>query len=176
MRRAEKEFAVKEWIDKLNKATGVYLTDFRGLDVETMTNLRRICRSEAVEYRVVKNSLLRHAMQEMGNDHLVPYLEGPTGVALAYDDPLKPARIFKKFGKDEKPLKMKAAYGEGQLFLPDQIDKLASIPSAEGLAEQLVGILKGPLYNLNGLLHSLLWRLVCTLDQVAKAKEAIKEE
>jgi large subunit ribosomal protein L10 len=176
MKKSEKEHAVKEWVDKLNKASGVYLTDFRGLNVETMTSLRRICRGEEVEYRVVKNSLLRHAMQEIGNDELLPYLEGPTGVALAYDDPLKPARIFKKFGKDEKPLKMKAAYGEGQLFLPDQIDKLAAIPSMDGLAAQLVGILKGPLYNLNGALHSLLWRLVSTLDQVAKAKEAVKEE
>lgn len=176
MEKIDKERAVKEWIDRLNRATGVYLTDFQGLNVEAMTDLRKICRNEAVEYRVVKNTLLRHALEEVGNDSLLPYLIGPTGVVISFDDPLKPARLLKNFGKEKTSIKIKVAYGEGRLFLPDEVDKLALIPSREELISKLIGQMKGPIYSLNSLLHSLLWKLVYVLDQIAKSKTTAKEE
>lgn len=176
MKKRDKEREVKEWVDRLNRATGVYLTDFRGLNVEAMTDLRRICRNEKIEYRVVKNTLLRHAFEEIGNEKLFPYLIGPTGVALAYDDPLKPARLLKNFAKDKAPLKVKAAFGEGRLFLPDEVEKLASIPSREVLISELIGRMKSPIHSLNSLLYNLLWKMVHLLDQIAKSKAVAKEE
>lgn len=176
MAKKEKERAVKEWIDRLNRATGVYLTDFRGLTVEAMTDLRKMCRDEQVEYKVVKNSLLKHALQEIGDDSLFPYLVGPTGVALVYDDPIKPAKLLKSFSKEKAPLKVKVAYGEGRLFLPQEVERLASIPSREVLVTEAIRRMKGPIQGLHSLLHGLLWRLVCSLDQIARSKEDTKEE
>lgn len=176
MEKKDKAKSVKEWVDRLNRATGIYLTDFRGLNVESMTDLRGICRDEQAEYKVVKNTLLRRALEELGNDGLLPYLTGPTGVVLVYDDPLKPARFLKAFIKEKAPIKIKAAYGEGQLFLPDEINRLALIPSRDDLIVQLIGRIKGPIYSLNGLLHGLLWKSVHLLDQIARSKEVTKEE
>ena len=176
MKRRDKEKSVKEWVDRLNRASGVYLTDFRGLNVEAMTDLRAICRREEAEYRVVKNTLLRRALEELGNDGLLPFLTGPTGVLLVYDDPLKPARFLRNFVKEKAPIRIKAAYGEGQLFLPDQISRLALIPSRDELIAQLIGRMRGPIYSLNCLLHGLLWKLVHLLDQIVKGKDVTKEE
>ncbi len=176
MKKSDKEKTVKEWVDKLNRATGIYLTDFRGLNVVAMTDLRSLCRNEQVEYKVVKNTLLRRAFEEIGNDSLLPYLIGPTGVVVVYDDPLKPARFLKNFAKEKAPIKVKAAYGEGRLFVPDEVDKLALIPSRDDLIAGLIGRIKGPVYSLNSLLHSFLWRFVYLLDQIAKNKDAAKEE
>ena len=165
---------MKEWVDRLNRATGLYLTDFRGLNVELMTALRGMCRSEQIEYRVVKNTVLRHALEEIGNEGLLPYLVGPTGVVIVYDDPLKPAKLLKGFAKEKAPIKIKVGYGDGRLFLPDEVSRLALIPSRDELIVQLIGRVQGPMYALNGLLRTLLWKLVCLLDQIAKSKEVAK--
>ena len=101
MAREDKEKQVQELTEIFKRAKSVYLTDFKGLDVNRTTELRKKFREQAVEYRVVKNTLAQLAAKNAGYDMLLEYLTGPTGMAFGITDPIVPARILSEFAKDE---------------------------------------------------------------------------
>ncbi|MDU1414734.1 MAG: 50S ribosomal protein L10 [Clostridium sp.] len=157
--RTLKEAKVAEIKEKLEKAQGIVLSTYQGLNVEEDTQLRKALREAGVEYRVYKNTLVTLAAKELGIEGLDQYLEGPVSIALGYDDPTAPARVLNEFAKTHKKLELKAGVVDGQLYGEAQIKEIASIPSKEVLIAKLLGSFRAPLSN-----------LVYLLDAIAKQK------
>ena len=153
--RSLKEAKVAEIKEKLEKAQGVVLSEYQGLNVEEDTQLRKALREAGVEYRVYKNTLVILAAKELGIEGLDQYLQGPVSIALGYDDPTAPARVLNDFAKTHKKLQLKAGVIQGELFGEDQIKEIASIPSRDVLIAKLLGSFKAPLSNLAYLLNAI---------------------
>lgn len=172
--KEQKAAAVDEITGRLEATPTLYLTNYKGLSVEQVNALRRRFRDSGVEYKVVKNTLLRLAMERVGGfDALYEYLHGPTAVALS-DEPAAPARVIKKFTEDEKlelP-ELKVAYVDGSVYPGDQIDVLASLKSKDELLGDILGLLLAPMSNVIGALQSPGQNLVGALKTIAEKEEA----
>lgn len=153
--RSLKEAKVAEIKEKLQKAQGVVLSEYQGLNVEADTELRKTLREAGVEYRVYKNTLVILAAKELGIEGLDKYLQGPVSIALGYEDPTAPARVLNDFAKTHKKLQLKAGVIQGELFGEDQIKEIASIPSRDVLIAKLLGSFKAPISNLAYLLSAI---------------------
>ena len=101
---------------RLEGVRGVYLADFSGMDVESLSRLRQKCREQQVQFRVVKNTLLKRAFHERGITALDPFLEGPTGVVFSQASEVSPAKILTDFAKDKERPRIKAAVVDGRLY------------------------------------------------------------
>src|ERR671928_1184931 len=143
MKRTEKEQLVAELSQKIKNAKALYYTDFSGLNVKRMTELRRRFRKAGVEYVVIKNTLALRAVNESGLTG--ERLRGPTGVVIA-KDPVAAAKLLQDFAKenDQKPA-VKGGMLEGKAIAVAQVKQLASMPSREQMLAQLGGGLQSPL-------------------------------
>lgn len=175
MPTAEKIAKVEELSQKLKEASGVYLTDFTGLNVEEMNELRKTLRQASVQYQVVKNTLARLSVQAAGCEELLEYLDGPTAMAFGVDDPAAPARLLKEFQKKNDKLKFKACLLDGVLIGAEGIDEIANLPTKDVLLVQLVTALNHPIQSLVSSLHAVLANFVTVLDEVRKKKESEAE-
>ncbi len=171
MDRPEKEQAVQEVADILTEAKGVFLTDYQGLNVEKISELRDKCREADVHYRVVKNTLARLAAKKAGWDDLVDHFQGPSAIAYSLDDPSAPARIITEFAKKAEKPTIKVSLFEGEFYGPEKIKMIAGLPSKEVLLSNMVRGLNAPIQNVVGVLSGLLRNLVGTLDAVRELKE-----
>ncbi len=171
MPTAEKIAKVERLTRQLSEASSVVLTDFTGLKVQEMSELRRTLQAASVQYRVVKNTLARLSVKAAGHEELLAYLEGPTAMAFGADDPGAPARLLREFSKTNDKLKFKACLIDGVLVGADRIDEIANLPSREVLLGQLAGALNAPIVGLASALNGLLVKLVTALDAVRKQKE-----
>lgn len=171
MPKPEKEGVVDEIAEQLKQAKGIYLTDFTGLNVEQMTQLRTNFREAGVEFRVVKNSLMRLSAKKAGLEKVVEYLTGPTALALGTSDSITPARIVTEFArKFEKP-QIKVGILEGELVGREEIESIIKIPPREVLLGQVVGVISAPISGFIGTLNGILRNLVATLEAVRVKKQ-----
>ena len=169
MNRTEKEQLVSELKDKLQGATALYYTDFTGLNVKRMTDLRRRLRKANVEYVVIKNTLALRAVNESG---LVgERLKGPTGLVVA-KDPVAAAKVITDFAKenDKRPA-VKGGLFEGKAIDTAQVTKLASMPSREQMLAELGAGLQSPMAAFVGALNGLLYMFAGALDALRTQKE-----
>ena len=171
MALVEKETAVKEIAEKIRESKSVFLTDYKGLNVQEISNLRRSFREASVEYKVVKNTLTKLSAKEAGFEELNDYLEGPTAMAFGLDDPAAPAKVIKEFTKKNDKLTVKACLFEGTLLGEDQLSNLASLPSRDEVVGQLAGVLNAPISNLAFALNGILSQVVYALNAVKNQKE-----
>ena len=166
MKREDKRRVVADLNQRMRQAKVAILTRFVGLNVEKMTQLRRELRKAAVEYRVIKNTLLRLAVQGTDKEVLGSKIEGPVAVAWSNADPVAPARVLAKFAKDHAELQILVAYSDGRLWGPAEIQQWVTLPSLEELRGKILGLIQVP--------ASRLVRLLATpgtgLAQVMKAK------
>ncbi len=162
----QKEAIVAEITQKLNEAKSIFLTDFKGLNVDQINDLRRAFTDASVQYRVVKNTLARLSLKEAGRDELLEYLDGPTAIAFGMDDPAAPARVIKKFSKDSDKISVKVGLFEGVLIDSTRFNEIASLPSKVQLLGQLSGVLNAPLSNLVLSLNAILSKFVFALNAV----------
>ena len=139
--RAKKEQVVTELHAKLSRASSAILTDFRGMTVAEMTELRDALAAERIDYQVVKNTLMRLAGRETSASVLEPFLKDTCAVAIGYDDPTAPARVLRKFSKSNDKLKIKAGALGRRLLNLDDVTALADLPSREELLAKLLGTL-----------------------------------
>ena len=137
MARPEKVAVVDEIAEKIKRTQSLFLTDFTGLDVEAINELRRLLRENAVEYRVVKNTLARLAADQAGREDLKPFLVGPTAMAFGFEDPVLPAKLLSRFAQKTGKPSVKAILFEGQLFGQETMDRLKVLPSHEELLARL---------------------------------------
>ena len=148
------------------------LTEYRGLTVQQLSDLRKQLKSVSAEYKVVKNRLARLALQGSPLDSIAPHLKGPTGLVLGGQDPLALAKALAAFVRNTPTLQIKLGCVRGQLIQPTELRALAELPSREVLLGQVVSGLRAPLASLVHTLEGMLRALVFVLDQVRAQKEA----
>ena len=146
MERARKEQAVADLKDRFERMVSAVFVDYQGLDVQTVSGLRDELREADVEYKVVKNTLTRRAIE--GQDwaeQLSDTLVGMTGIAWSYEDPSAAAKIFKKFCKDNEDLKIKAGLIDGNVLNAEAVTgQLATMPGKDELRAKLLATLQAP--------------------------------
>ncbi|HPM58819.1 MAG TPA: 50S ribosomal protein L10 [bacterium] len=172
MPQANKIAKLEEINASLEKAKSVFLTDFSGLTVEEVTRLRKEFRKANVKYLVVKNTLARISAKENGYEALVPFLQGPTGMAIAMDDPVAPVRIIFDFKKDKEKPSIKAAFLEGELLDQKSAEEVRNIPTREVLLAQVASAFAAPLSGFVGGLKAVISNFANVLNQVQEKKEA----
>jgi len=165
-----KEPVVQEIKQKLEASQSVVLTDYRGLNVAEVTDLRNKLREAGIEFKVVKNTLTRIAANQIGLGGLDPYLEGPTAIAFGTDDAVAPAKILSEFAKTHKNLELKAGVLEGKVIDLAAIKALADLPSREVLLAKVLGGMQAPMYGFAGVLQGTLRSLVYALEAVREKK------
>ncbi|MGB5422930.1 MAG: 50S ribosomal protein L10 [Desulfobacterales bacterium] len=169
MKLDEKKKIVEELHEQLAKSKVVIVTDYKGLNVETMTELRRKLREEQIDYRVVKNTLLIRAAKETGVALIQDQLKGPSAIALSFDDPVAPAKVLMEFAKKNEKLEIKAGVMEDRVLDLSAIKALAALPPREVLLSQLlsamVGVPTGLVRVLNGIPQKLMYALQAIKDQ-----------
>jgi len=145
MEKAQKIAQISELKDRFARMSSAVVTDFRGLDVETMNSLRNEFRRIGAEYKVVKNKLLGIAVQEQSyHDALLPYLNNPSGVAWSYDDPSGPAKVIVDFSKKNDKLKIKCAVVDGQVLDEKGVVALSKMPGKKELLDMLLATFMAP--------------------------------
>jgi large subunit ribosomal protein L10 len=168
----KKKEIVKGLVEKLSSAKGVVIADFRGLTVEQDTEMRRALRDANVEYKVVKNSLTRFAVNEIGLKDLETYLVGPTSMAFSDTDPVTPAKIMNEYAEKFSKLEIKAGVVEGEIIGIDEIKSLANLPSKETLIAKVLGGLNSPITGFVYVLNANIQGLVVALSKIAEKKES----
>lgn len=172
MDRTTKEQIVQELKQKLNDSQAAFLADYRGINVDQATALRRELTSAGVEYRVVKNNLLKLAAEDTPAVDLQPYCAGPTALALAGDDPVAPAKILSKFAKEIDAFELKAGVLSGKPLSVADITALAELPSREELLAQALSSMNAPLTNFVGTMAAVPRSLVQVLNAIGQNKAA----
>jgi large subunit ribosomal protein L10 len=173
MNRSDKEAIVAEVAERAARATAMYFADFTGLTVEEATELRREFRKAGVEYRVVKNTLAKKALEQLtGYDRVFEKLVGPTGIAFSYDDAVAPAKIIKKFSDKSGKLKLKAAILEKQVFDGSRLDELSKLPTRAELMAGVLGSIQAPMTGIVGAIGAVIRDLVNVIDAIEKKKAA----
>jgi large subunit ribosomal protein L10 len=172
-RKEQKAEQVDLLTEKLKRAKVAVLTDYRGLTVSQMQELRGKLRGSDVEYRVVKNTLARRAAEAAGVPALQSELEGPVGIAFGYDDLSLPARLINEFVRATRlKLEVRGGLAEGRVLSPEQVKQLADLPSRESLLAQLLGTLQSPVAQLVGIMQTPLQQLLGALEAYKNKLEA----
>ncbi len=174
--REDKGAVVEDIKGKLSAAKAAILTDYRGMDVAEATALRKKLRAAKVEYRVLKNTLVNRAAQEIGYTGLKPYLEGTTAVAFGYDDPVAVAKAILDFSKDSKHLTVKAGVVEGKVVDEAGVKALANLPSREVLLAMVLSGMQAPLRSWVSVLNAPIRSFAYALDSLRKEREPVAAE
>jgi large subunit ribosomal protein L10 len=169
MKRTQKEQLVIELKEKIKGATALYYTDFTGLDVKRMTDLRRRFRRAGVEYVVIKNTLALRAVNESGLTSTE--LKGPTGIVFG-NDPVAAAKVLADFARefDQKP-SVKGGLLDGKAIEADQVKKLATLPSREQMLADLGAGLQSPMAGFVGALNGLLTMFAGAVEALRVQRE-----
>lgn len=157
---AKKE-VVEEIKSKFKDAKAAILVDYRGLNVEDTTELRKNFREAGVVYKVYKNNLVKLAVKDTEFEMLAQNLTGPNAIAFGYEDAVTPAKVIKEFSKKNKNLEIKTGVIEGEYYDREKIIEIADIPSRDILIAKLLGSIKSPVSN-----------FVYLLNNIAENKEA----
>jgi large subunit ribosomal protein L10 len=172
LNRTEKEQVVERFRGKFSDAKIGILTGYRGMTVSEMTELRSQLRKESVEYRVIKNNLAKIASEGTSLEPLKEHFNGPTAIALSYDDVVAPARVLNNAAKSFKKLEILAGSMDGNLLSQDEIMRIATLPSRDELLGMFLRVLQAPVTNFATVLTAPLRDLVGVLNAVKDQKAA----
>lgn len=172
MANAEKTESVEELKKRFAGVQSAVLTEYRGLTVRQLSDLRKQLKGAAAEYKVVKNRLARIAVKGSPLDGLGKHLTGPTGVAYTLKDPVPVAKALQAFVRSNPALTIKVGMIEGKVLEPAALKSLADLPSKDALRAQIVGALQGPLSQLVTLLTAAQGELVRVLEARSKQEAA----
>jgi large subunit ribosomal protein L10 len=153
--KAQKEAVIAELVDVIKNSDAIYLTNYVGMSVAQISDLRKEFRNKGVSYKVYKNTLVKKAMDSIGGyDAVYPFLEEQTAFAFVSGDAAVPGKVLKDFIKKGDKPKFKAAYVDGSLFQGDKLDVLASMKSKNEVLGDIIGLLLSPISNVVGALQS----------------------
>ncbi|MDJ0884521.1 MAG: 50S ribosomal protein L10 [Desulfobacterales bacterium] len=172
MKLDQKQKIVASLREKFETAQVVIVTDYKGLDVAQMNDLRRKLREAEVEYQVVKNTMLIRASKDTDVAQLADTFKGPSAIALAFADPVSPAKVLTQFAKDNDKLEIKAGVMNGKLLDLSAITALSKLPSREELLAQVLAAMNAVPQSLVSALADAPRRLVNVLNAVKDQKEA----
>jgi large subunit ribosomal protein L10 len=162
--------AVKELQDKFSRAKLAIFADYRGLTVAEINELRHWLKAEKIEFRVIKNTLAKLAVEETPLSVGVSFFEGPTSVALSYEEEMGPAKILVDFAKEKKVFELKGAVLEGRAFDANGVRRMAELPPRDVLQAQLLSTFQGSAVQLVGVLQGVLQNFLGTLSSYAQTK------
>ena len=171
MRLEEKKKTVEELHEKFARSKVVIVTDFKGLNVPVMNDLRRKLRDAQIEYRVVKNTLLSLASRGTDVEGISHDFKGPCAIAMSYSDPVAPAKILTQFAKENSKLSIKIGVLKGRRMTLDDIKALSSLPPREVLLGQLLSVMNGVPTSLVRALSDVPRRMLNVLQAIREKKE-----
>jgi large subunit ribosomal protein L10 len=172
MSKTERQATVESLTELLKGSPNVYVTDFTGLNVLRMTELRRRLRGAGVDYVVVKNTLAQRAFAANGVHALDEHLAGPTGLVLSGTDAMAGAKVLTDFAKEfEKPA-IKIGLVDGRPVTPEQVKRLADLPPRDVLLAQLAGYIQAPMAQFAGMMNGLLYQMVGALEALRAQRSA----
>lgn len=172
MPRAEKEAKVKELTERFKTSEGAMFTDFRGLTVKDVTELRRSLRSADATFAVVKNTLTKIAAKDAGLEDVLALLEGPTAIAFIRQDPVAGAKAVLDVAKRFPTLEVKGAIIDGRVLGAEDAKSLATLDSREVSVAKIAGMLQAPLARMSYLLQAPLQRIAFALAERGRQAEA----
>ena len=156
--------------EKLDKAKAVYFTDFLGLDVSSITELRSEFFKASIEFKVAKNTLLKLAAENINLEGLDDFLVGSTAIAISYDEPTAPAKVLKKFTEDHDKPEVKAILFDGEVLDGSEYLKFATLPTKDELLTKLVLMLNSPITILARTLSASMTNFVNGLNNLKNTK------
>lgn len=170
MDRSEKQAVVTKVAECISRAKAVILTDFNGLKVEQMTDLRQKLTEKDLDFMVVKNRLVKRAIEGTDAEVVADMLSGPNGFGMAYDDPVDLAKVLVDFAKDNPALEIKGGYLEGKKLEAAAVSALAKLPARDQLLAILLGTMNGVPRNLVGVLAAVMRGLLNALKAIEEQK------
>ncbi|MDP2646873.1 MAG: 50S ribosomal protein L10 [Desulfobacterales bacterium] len=173
MKKDQKNKIVEELREKFSRSKVVIVTDFKGLDVEKISDLRRKLRESEIEYKVVKNTLLVRASEGTDIAVIRGSFKGPSAVALSYNDPVASAKILTQYAAKEDKLKIKSGVLNGKALDWNAIKALSDLPSREVLLGQLLSAMNGVPVAFLRALNDIPVRFLNVLGAIARQKEAV---
>ena len=156
---------------RFKNSTGIYFTNYTGMNVVQATKLRRQFREKNVKFNVTKNTLNKIAAKNAGIKGLKDILLGQVAIAFSDEDPTSPAKVIREFKKDNDCLDVLGVYFEGELFDPDKYEELADLPSKVELLGKFVSGLNYPINTLASMLNSLIPKFLTALNEINKQKQ-----
>jgi large subunit ribosomal protein L10 len=164
--------AVEEVADKFSKAKAVYFTNYKGMSVEQINNLRSELVAAQVDYKVAKKTLSRIAAKQAGFESIDALIDGQMGIAFSYDDPIAPGKIITEFVKKNKleNLKITGCIFENELYGADRVGVIINLPSREVLLSRLLSTIAAPMSNLVGTLNATMSQMVGVLNSLSEKK------
>jgi large subunit ribosomal protein L10 len=172
MPRPEKVQAVADIKESMENARAVFFTEYRGLTVKAVQELRKELRNSGAEYKVVKMTLAKLAAAEAGFEGIDEYLVGPTALAFANSDAVATAKALKEFGKANDVFVLKAGLLAGDILAPEEISKLAEIESRDVLLAKIAGAGRAPMYAAAGMFASFTRNAATMFGQLLDKKES----
>jgi large subunit ribosomal protein L10 len=172
MNKDEKKAIVESMKERLDRASILVLTDYKGMDVSKMTELRHKLYEADIEYKIVKNTLLRRAVKGTEFEVLTDHFKGPSAIALSFDDPVPPAKILTEFSKDNDKFDVKVGALGGKLLSTDDLKALSDLPSKEVLLAKLLSVMNAVPTSLVQALADAPRRLLNVLNAVKDQKES----
>jgi large subunit ribosomal protein L10 len=163
--------SLEELKRRLGGVKAAVLTEYRGLSVQQLSELRKQLRSASATCRVVKNRIARLAVSDTALEGLAPHLKGPTALVLSREDPVAVAKTLQSFAKANPALAVKMGFVDGQVVAAEDLKALADLPSKEAMRAQLVGMIQAPLAQLVSLLQAAPRELVYVLAERGKGGE-----
>ncbi len=170
MNREEKQQAVTQLSDTLKDVSLVVATDYRGLTVEEITQLRNELRSVSSEYKVVKNTLLKLATEGTPIEPLHEHLTGPTAILVSPEDPVGPVKVLVKYLKDYSALSIKGGVLEGKALSADETKELSTLPGRQELLSKVLSLCVSPHVGLLNTLNGIAQKFVRVLHAIEQKK------
>jgi large subunit ribosomal protein L10 len=167
----QKQQIAQDLHERFGRAKVVILTDYKGLNVGAITDLRRRLKQAGIEYRVVKNSLLERAATDTPAAVIKGAFKGPSAIALSYDDPVAPAKVLSQFAKENNKLKIRLGVLGEKVIDEAAIKSLADLPSREVLLAQMLGVLNAVPTSFVRVLNAVPGGLVNVLTAIKDQKE-----
>jgi large subunit ribosomal protein L10 len=171
LNKEQKQLAIAGLKEKFSAAKGAVLTDYKGLTVAEMSELRDTLRGASIEYKVVKNTLARLASEETPLAVARESFSGPVGVALGYDDAVAVAKAVLEFAKKNDKLKVTSGVIEGELCPAERLKDIAKLPSREGLLSMMAGGFQAPAGQMARLLYATVARMGFALGALREKRE-----
>ena len=175
MPSAAKAESVEQLKERFDGVQAAVLTEYRGLTVKQISDLRKQLKGAAAEYKVLKNRLAKIAVRGGALDSLAPHLKGPTGIAYTRQDPVAVAKALQAFVRTNPQLTIKVGLVEGNVVAPEALRSLADLPSKDVLRSQIIGAIEGPMSQIVSLLQAPMRELAYVLAERGKGAAAESE-
>jgi large subunit ribosomal protein L10 len=168
----QKQKIVEELNDKFKKSKVLIITDYKGLNVTTLNELRRKLRESDIEYRVVKNTLLARAADDTDVSKIKDSFKGPSAIAMSFEDPVAPAKVLTKFAEENKKLEIKIGVMGDRVLNLNDIKALSSLPAREVLLGRVLSAMNGVSTGLVSALSNIPRKMINVIQAIKEQKEA----